>query len=87
MAAAVPGIQSLRSGPVLLLKALERLVVLRVDAQVLLDALLGTQAQEPAKGVGLGATQVAAHAVVVGITETPTLQARVNGDALPVPGL
>ena len=36
MAAAVPGIQSLRSGPVLLLKALERLVVLRVDAEVLL---------------------------------------------------
>jgi hypothetical protein len=46
VACAIPLIQGLGNSPVVPLKALEFVIVLRVNAQILLDTLVGTEAQK-----------------------------------------
>jgi len=87
VAAAVPAVERPGSVPVGLLKALEGIAVLTINTQILLHLLVCTKTQEAAEGIGLRAAQLTAYTVVIGIAETPTLQARVDGNALPVPGL
>lgn len=86
VATAIPVVQSLGGPAILLLKLIE-LLRLGIHAQIFLHLLVCTKTQKPAKRIGLTASQITAHMIMLGIAKPPPVNAMIHHKALPIPGL